>query len=202
MAYSQHTADRIQKEMEEHLTGYFQTDVFKANQVTEDDARALVSAYTTAMYEQEDRTPKRWTRSATEAIMTTVLPAKVTTIKADQIVAVLQGYFTYLEEVGYIKNGETLVKALHDFEADMLAKFGTAPAEKPAVEKEEVKAVEKPAEQKTEKATETKTAEDDRPLGWGRPKYVDPEVQKLRRKMAIKQFNNKVNKKLGKKKRK
>ena len=200
MAYSQHTADRIQKEMEEHLEGFFQTDAFKETKVTEDDARVFVSAYTAAMYEQEDRTPKRWTRSATETIMTTVLPEKIKADKASQIIPVLEGLFTYLEKNSYIKNGETLIKALHDFADEMFAKFGTAPAEKAAPKTAEAtpkQTADTPAVTETQSATD-----DERPLGWDRPKYVAPEVQKLRRKMAVKQFNNKVNKKLGKKKRK
>lgn len=168
--WSEKTANYVKKQ----IAGWTEEFLNSATIADADKAAASIAAFADTMYDTHLKTPKTWTGAAAEKAAE----------KADK--AILAAFIAFLGEAGYIKNAKTLLKAIDAEKA----------AETPAA----VNASETDVAAKDSAVEIAKTPEAPaQTSGWSTD-YEDPEQAKYRLAKQQRQFQNKLNKKLGKKK--
>ncbi|MFT8748407.1 hypothetical protein [Liquorilactobacillus nagelii] len=83
---------------------------------------SFTKALTELSYDNYGRTPKRWIKASTEKALENDLPEKLalTAEVVKKIIQVLGNYVQYLDQIGYIKNGEALQDTIQKSETKMV----------------------------------------------------------------------------------
>jgi len=115
--YSEDIVQEIQETVDKWCDDFAVTNLFKnLPKTAQENAGFIISVFGEKMYDYPGETPAEWSAEGLSEVITDVFPRK---ISADEetfmsVESVLTAFFQYLNDRGYIKNANKLIKALKE----------------------------------------------------------------------------------------